>query len=483
MIDTTAIRNKTLLFAMSGQLTEQKDEEGTGEDLLKRLIDKKRFLERLGSMKKEKELPEKPDDEKYFDIPMSWEWAYLGDIFQHNTGKALNSSDSEGELLEYITTSNLYWDRFELDELRQMYFKPEEIDKCTVTKGDLLICEGGDIGRSAIWKFNFDIRIQNHIHKLRGIIPEETCTEFFYYLMRLYKQNGWINGRGIGLQGFSSKRVHSLVVPLPPYQEQIRIAERLHKVFEILDEIDDFQSQYSSDREVLKSKLINVGIQGKLTEQFPEDGTAEELCRRIKEKKETFIKNGRIKRSKEPCEIKEDELLFDIPSNWKWERWGNIVNIVSARRVHQSDWRKDGIPFYRAREIAKLAESGYVENDLFISRELYDDFSKSGVPQPGDLMVTAVGTLGKTYVVRDDDVFYYKDASVICFENYADLYPEYLKYVMDSEMMRQQIESNSGGTTVDTLTMVRMIEYLIPLPPLEEQKRIADRLNELLRLC
>ena len=164
-------------------------------------------------------------------------------------------------------------------------------------------------------------------------------------------------------------------------------------------------------------------------------------------------------------------------------RWGEIVNIVSARRVHQSDWKKEGIPFYRAREIAKLAIDGRVENDLFISQELYDEFSKSGVPKAGDLMVTAVGTLGKTYIVKETDRFCYKDASVICFENIAQVCPEYLKYMMESELMRSQIRSNSSGTTVATLTMVRMVEYLMPLPPLAEQKRIVAKLEEILPLC
>ena len=83
------------------------------------------------------------------------------------------------------------------------------------------------------------------------------------------------------------------------------------------------------------------------------------------------------------------EIPFEIPDNWSWEKWGNVINVVSARRVHQSDWRKEGIPFYRAREIAKLAADGTVENDLFISQELFDEFSMDRVPQPGDLMVSA----------------------------------------------------------------------------------------------
>ena len=230
----------------------------------------------------------------------------------------------------------------------------------------------------------------------------------------------------------------------------------------------------------LKSSILQLAIQGKLVEQRPEEGTGEELYQQIQAEKKRLIQEGKIKREKPLPEIAEDEVPFEIPESWKWVQWGEIVNIVSARRVHQSDWKMEGIPFYRAREIAKLATDGYVENELFISQELYEEFSKSGVPKEGDLMVTAVGTVGKTYIVRDKDHFYYKDASVICFENYAHVCPEYLKYLMESELMKSQIRSNSGGTTVATLTMVRMVEYLMPLPPLAEQKRIVAKIEELL---
>ena len=230
----------------------------------------------------------------------------------------------------------------------------------------------------------------------------------------------------------------------------------------------------------LKSSILQLAIQGKLVEQRPEEGTGEELYQQIQAEKKRLIQEGKIKKEKPLPEIAEDEVPFEIPESWKWVQWGEIVNIVSARRVHQSDWKMEGIPFYRAREIAKLATDGYVENELFISQELYEEFSKSGVPKEGDLMVTAVGTLGKTYIVKDKDHFYYKDASVICFENYAHVCPEYLKYLMESELMKSQIRSNSGGTTVATLTMVRMVEYLMPLPPLAEQKRIVAQIEGLL---
>jgi len=178
-------------------------------------------------------------------------------------------------------------------------------------------------------------------------------------------------------------------------------------------------------------------------------------------------------------ETAELEVPFDIPDSWEWVRLGNIVNIVSARRVHQSDWRAEGVPFYRAREIVKLSDSGYVNNELFISQKLFDEYAVSGVPQPGDLMVTAVGTLGKTYIVQPGDRFYYKDASVICFENYGKVCAEYIKVLMATPYMMNQINDNASGTTVGTITIVRANNYLIPLPPLSEQERIVKFLSTL----
>ena len=244
--------------------------------------------------------------------------------------------------------------------------------------------------------------------------------------------------------------------------------------------LEDFNRRFPED---MKKSILQQAIQGKLVEQRPEEGTAKELYEQIQAKKRRLIKEGKIKKEKPLPEIAEEEKPFEIPEGWMWVKFGSVVNIVSARRVHQSDWKKEGVPFYRAREIAKLASDGFVDNELFISPELYEEFSKSGVPQLGDLMVSAVGTLGKTYVVKDKDKFYYKDASVICLENYGHILPEYLKYIMASEMMMQQIRRNSGGTTVATLTMVRMAQYIFPLPPFAEQERIVERLEELLAMC
>ena len=171
-------------------------------------------------------------EEILFDLPNKWQWCRIGTIFMHNNGKQLNKGNSKGKLMKYITTSNLYWDGFVLDNLKEMPFEENEIERCMAVKGDLLVCEGGDIGRSCIWNYDFPIMLQNHIHKLRSYIP--ICTKFFYYIFNLYKLTGLIGGKGIGIQGFSSKALHNTLMPLPPLKEQYRIVAQIEKLFEQL---------------------------------------------------------------------------------------------------------------------------------------------------------------------------------------------------------------------------------------------------------
>ena len=242
------LKKSVLQEAIQGKLVPQIAEEGTAHELLEQIKAKKLKLVKEGKLKKSAlndSVIFRGDDNKYytinkkerisvddeipFDIPNTWEWCRLGTLFSHSTGKALNASNLKGQLMTYITTSNLYWDRFELDNLKQMRFTDEEIEKCTATFGDLLVCEGGDIGRAAIWNYQYDIRIQNHIHKLRAY--KQLCTKFFFWLFYFYKATGRIGGKGIGIQGLSSKALDNILIPLPPLKEQQRIVAQIEKLF------------------------------------------------------------------------------------------------------------------------------------------------------------------------------------------------------------------------------------------------------------
>ena len=248
-------RSKILDLAIRGKLVPQNPDDEPASALLERIRAEKEVLIKQGKIKRDKKesVIFKGEDNSYyekfdggeikcidedvpFELPDSWRWCRLGTLFAHNTGKALNSSDTAGTPMTYITTSNLYWDRFELDSLKEMPFTESEIEKCTVTKGDLLVCEGGDIGRSAIWMFDEDIRIQNHIHRLRPYIS--LSNRFYYYVLFMWKQIGRIGGQGIGLQGFSSKALHNLIVPLPPISEQLQIVAFVDELNQKLSDIE-----------------------------------------------------------------------------------------------------------------------------------------------------------------------------------------------------------------------------------------------------
>ena len=167
-----------------------------------------------------------------------------------------------------------------------------------------------------------------------------------------------------------------------------------------------------------------------------------------------------------------------------WCRLKDLFNVCSAKRVLRSEWKKEGIPFYRAREIVKLSNDGFVDNDLFISLEHYETLKNSyGVPQAGDLMVTGVGTIGKVYIVQENDTFYYKDASVLCFENlYGAIIPEYARIMIDSPLLQEQIHSKTYGNTVDTITISTANEYLCVLPPINEQHKIIEAVKSVLEV-
>ena len=245
------LKKSILQEAIQGKLVPQLAEEGTAQELLEQIKTEKQKLVKEGKLKKSAlndSVIFRGDDNRYytinryeniciddeipFDIPGTWEWCRLGTLFSHCTGKALNASNMKGQLMTYITTSNLYWDRFELGNIKQMRFTDEEIEKCTATFGDLLVCEGGDIGRAAIWNYPYDIRIQNHIHKLRAY--KQLCTKFFFWVFYFNKATGRIGGKGIGIQGLSSKALDNILIPLPPLKEQQRIVAQIEKLFEQL---------------------------------------------------------------------------------------------------------------------------------------------------------------------------------------------------------------------------------------------------------
>ena len=510
------LKNSILQMAVQGKLVPQDPNDEPASVLLERIRAEKERLIKEKKIKREKNPSvifkgadntpyEKIGDEVRslvdevpFDIPDSWEWVRLGNISSYaETKQKVNATNADPSIwgldLEDIEKGGRLLEHKTVGERKAVG------DKTVFAKGDILYS-----------------KLRPYLLKILVAPDDGICTPeivpfrayggidpnyIVNYLKSPYVDN-LINSitYGVKMPRVGTETMTSLLVPIPPLEEQRRIVEKIDEVASTVSAYDvayqKTETLNSAFPEALKKSILQEAVQGKLVPQDPSDEPAEALLERIRAEKQRLIKEGKIKKDKHESVIFrrdnshyekldgmerciDDELPFEIPENWCWCRLKSIVNVVSARRVHQSDWRSEGVPFYRAREIGKLADTGSVENELFITEALYTEFSSSGVPHPGDLMVTAVGTLGKTYIVKDSDRFYYKDASVICFENFGKITPAYLKLLMYSPYMEDQIKQNSAGTTVGTITIVKANEYLIPLPPLMEQQRIVDRAERL----
>ena len=510
------LKNSILQMAVQGKLVPQDPNDEPASVLLERIRKEKEQLIKEGKIKKEKNpsyifrsadnLPyEKVGknepvciaDEVPFEIPESWEWVRLGNIFQHNTGKALNASNRTGSLLPYITTSNLYWDRFELGNLREMYFSVNEIEKCTATKGDLLVCEGGDIGRAAIWMFDEDIRIQNHIHKLRSYT--EVCTEFFYYLFYLYKHAGWIGGKGIGIQGLSANALHALLFPLPPLSEQKRIVSKIKESEPLIEKYADIEKHLDKLNtefpDQLHKSILQMAVQGKLVPQDPTDEPASVLLERIRAEKEQLIKAGKIKRDKHESIIFrrdnshyekrgfeevciDDELPFEIPENWCWSRLSALCKSISDGDHQPPPQVLSGVPFV----VISNVSSGKIDltDTRFVPHDYYENLHESRIPCRDDILFTVTGSYGIVIPVDTEDAF--------CFQRHIALLKplqittEFLSAWLKTPMVYEQCKHCATGTAQKTVGLNSLKNILIPIPPINEQVRILEQLEKVLPL-
>ena len=245
--------------------------------------------------------------------------------------------------------------------------------------------------------------------------------------------------------------------------------------------------------ELLKAKILDLLIKGELTAKWRECHkdieSAEILLEKIRSEKEKLLNDELIAKGKKPtAKVEKKEVLkndepFEIPISWKWTRLGDIYNIRSAMRIHKTDWQEKGIPFFRGRDLVKLVKTGKVEPAVYITEELYNkNKEKSGVPQKNDILISAVGTIGKSYIVQGTKPFYYKDAYILCLENWFNVNSQFIKIILDTPFVQNQIHDGAMATTVEQLTIEKAKELIIPIPPLEEQNEIAQTAEKLLAM-
>lgn len=390
------LKKSILQYAIQGKLVAQDANDEPAEVLYAKIQAEKQKLIKEGKIKKDKPLPPITDDEIPFTIPSTWKWVRLGNIFAHNTGKALNSSKQEGKFKKYITTSNVYWNYFQLNEVREMRFNDDEIQKCTVTKGDLLVCEGGDIGRAAIWNYDYDICIQNHIHRLRAY--SEVCTMFFYYIFFLYKIAGYIGGKGIGIQGLSSGALHNIWVPLPPLAEQHRIVAKVNELMQYCEELLHPEKRKNVEPITIEW-LIDKGFDSCKQNGYTDiNAIFDELG--IVAMQDRNLKKGRIEydNNKKKFQI----WVKDLNDNWtKTHELVHYVNDNNEIKLYGAVGRKDETSLSKSKErnVDVLTAEILMPADIFVSAVEQDNIRKYAFVDNA-----IVRKLSKQFRVSDDAV-------------------------------------------------------------------------------
>jgi len=397
--------------------------------------------------------------------------------------------------MSYITTSNLYWNGFILNNLKKMPFEIKEIERCQAIKGDLLVCEGGDIGRSCIWENDEPIMLQNHIHKLRAYLP--LCTRYFYYIFYLYNLSGLIGGKGIGIQGFSSQTLHTTRVPLPPLAEQQRIVEKIEKLIPHIEHYGKAQAELDllnkNIKEQLKKSVLQYAIEGKLVPQDEAEGTAEVLLEQIqKEKQKLYEENKLKKKDLEHSTIFkgednkyyekigkniiciDEEILFEIPKNWRWVRMGQIGDWGAGSTPPRSN------PNYYNGKILWL-KTGELNNGIVfdteekITEKAFQECSLR-INKVGNVLIAMYGaTIGKLAIAGKELTT--NQACCGCSPYLINNW--YLFYFLMAS--REQFIKRGEGGAQPNISRVKLVEHLIPLPPLSEQLRIVNTIQNIFR--
>ena len=454
----------------------------TADDLYQQIQSEKQRLISEKKIKKEKPLPEISADEIPFDIPDNWRWCYVGDLFLHNTGKAQNSSGStNGIIRKFITTSNLYWGEFDFTKVKEMPFTDTELERCTVKRGDLLVCEGGDCGRSAVWDYDEEVCIQNHVHRLRPY--RDVNIYYFYYLFYLYKNTGRLRGRGVAIQGLSNEAIHKVVLPLAPLEEQHRIVAKIEELLPYVDryaaayeKLEQFNAKFPED---MKKSILQYAIQGKLVEQRPEEGTGEELYRQIQYEKQRLIKEGKIKKEKPLPEIAEDEIPFDIPESWKWVRLSEIISVLGDG-IHGTPVFDEMGDYYfvNGNNLAK----GHIVFKADTKKVSFDEYEKHKKPlDENTILISINGTIGNYAFYAGEPIILGKSACYFSVLTGVD--KEYVRHLINTKFFMDYAVKEATQTTIKNVSLKAMRMLPVPLPPLAEQKRIVAKLEEILPLC
>lgn len=478
------LKNSILQLAIQGRLVEQRPEEGTAEELYRQILEEKRRLIKAGKIKKEKPLPEIAEEEKPFDIPESWKLVRLKEIV-YNHGQMIPA-----ETFSYIDIGSID------NRYQRLNAKENLLEASEAPSRARRIVKQGDILYSTVRPYLHNMCIVDrpfsHIPIASTGFAVMACyggienKYLFYYLLAPAFDsyaNANENSKGVAYPAINDDRLYRAVIAIPPLAEQKRIVAKIEELLPYIDHyeqawsrLEDFNQRFPDD---MKKSILQLAIQGRLVEQRPEEGTAEELYQQIQKEKQRLIKAGKIKKEKPLPEIPEEEMPFEIPESWKWVRWGDLsesiqygynapaktsgrIKMVRISDIQDGEVKWDTVPFCDIKE-ADIPNYLLERNDIL--------FARTG------------GTVGKSYLVKDVPVAAIYAGYLIRTRYSSYLFPEYMKCFMESQLYWTQLKTGTIATAQPNCNGKTLSKMVLPLPPLAEQKRIADKLQKLLPLC
>ena len=479
------LKSSILQLAIQGKLVEQRPEEGTGEELYRQIQAEKQRLIQAGKIKKEKPLPEIAEDEMPFEIPESWKWVRVAQVVTLNP---------KNDLDDHLDTAFIPMPCVS-DGFRNSH--TFEVKKWGEIKKGFTHFADGDIGVAKITPC-FQNRKSVVFQGLPNgygagttelsIVRVINTTILREYLLWFFKSEYFIVN---GVKSFTGtagqQRIHkdylaTCLFPLPPLAEQKRIVAKIEELLPYLDRyekawnrLEEFNRRFPAD---MQKSILQMAIQGKLVEQRPEEGTGEELYRQIQAEKQALIKAGRIKKEKPLPEIAEDEVPFEIPEGWKWCRLPSVADMCLGKMLDKQ--KNQGIlaPYLRNVNV----RWGDFELDDLLEMRFEDVLDDRFLIQKNDLVMCEGGEPGRCAVWKDETPIHFQKAlHRIRFAKF--LSPNYFYYVFSLYANNGIFNKLFTGTTIKHLTGQSLDRIIVPLPPIAEQKRIVERLEETLAVC
>ena len=492
------LKNSILQLAIQGKLVEQRPEEGTAQELYAQIQAEKQRLIKEGKLKKEKPLPEITEDEKPFEIPEGWMWVRLSKIWTVINGDRGKNYPSKSKLsnngIPFISAVNLDGKTVVKDD-KLLCMTEEQYEKLgngKLQRGDIVVCIRGSLGKHGIYPFEKGA-IASSLVILRSYFTHKSIDDFLMlYLdspLLLSEIKKYDNGTA--QPNLSAKNLEQFLIPLPPLAEQKRIVSKIEELLPLVDryeqawtKLEDFNHRFPED---MKKSILQQAIQGKLVEQRPEEGNAQELYAQIQAEKQRLIKEGKIKKEKPLPEITEDEKPFEIPDGWMWVRLGSLLHFIDTGKSFKCDEVPPNKNQCGIIKVSAVTWGTFQEDE---SKTCYSDDSwvEAYAIHPGDFLICRANTatlVGGCVIVDDiskrlmlsDKVLRLHYTNLVC--------PRYALWALRTPLARNQFGMAATGTSesMKNISQDTIRRLVIPLPPLAEQKRIVARLEELLPLC